>query len=101
MENIAIVVAHLCKECEMRLWNLFPSETVDGRASQWSPWYNKAFGFVIRAETEKQARQIATDNSGGESHGGVYPWMDERYSICEELTQNGVSELVLRDYRSA
>ena len=38
----------------MRLWILRP---IDEAAGQWSPWFDKAFGFVMRAETEEAARR--------------------------------------------
>lgn len=37
----------------MRLWELRP---IDKDSGPWEPWYDKAFGFVVRADTEAQAR---------------------------------------------
>jgi hypothetical protein len=38
----------------VRLWLLRP---VESGSAFWEPWYDKAFGFVVRAETEEDARK--------------------------------------------
>jgi hypothetical protein len=55
----------------MKLWLIEP---VNPRSKPWQPWYDKAFAFVIRAEDEKAARQLAADSCGDE---GSSPWMDD------------------------
>ena len=40
----------------MKLWLI---RTRDPTSGAWDPWYDKAFGFVVRAETEGQARKFA------------------------------------------
>lgn len=36
----------------MKLWLLRPVVGLDENDNPWWPWYDKAFGFVVRAETE-------------------------------------------------
>lgn len=76
----------------------------------WEPWYDKAFGYVIRAETEDEAREIAHNNAGDENRMELlvvkisktnYPWKDKRYSTCIELSVNGESELIMTDFYAA
>jgi hypothetical protein len=74
----------------------------------WEPWYDKAFGFVIRAETEEDARRIASSHSGAETD--VQPWPEEavadawtnpKYSTCTELVAEGGAGEIIRDFRGA
>ena len=39
----------------MKLWILRP---LIGNNTAWRPWYDKCFGMVVRAESEKIAREI-------------------------------------------
>ena len=83
----------------MKLW-LLQVKTPRMPDDPWTPWYDKSFGFVVRAVDEAEARQIADRNSGDESR-KMKPWLDERYSTCEQLTSHGSIGLILNDYRSA
>ena len=93
----------------MKLWILKSKDPPEGKEDPWVPWYNKAFGFVIRAKTEKQARKLANDNGGSEtgeiSHviyrTGGDPWLDPEFSSCEELQSKGKSEVIMKNYKSA
>lgn len=76
----------------------------------WSPWYDKCFGFVIRAKDEAEARHIAEQNAGDENRGEFLsqkisnttsPWLDEKYSKCLVLSESGDVGLVMRDFASA
>lgn len=78
----------------MRLWLVRPH---DGDAA-WEPWYDKAFGFVVRAATAEVAREIASRAAGDE--GGAV-WLDRSRSACVEITYEGSPQIVLRDFRSA
>ena len=49
----------------MKLFHLYPKENIEGE-NPWSPWYDKAFGFVVRAETEEEARKLANEEGGDE-----------------------------------
>lgn len=71
----------------MKLWLLKPIH-------DWDPWYDKVFGFVIRAETETDARSIACVLSGEE---GKDVWKDNSLTLCHELTSDGKVGVVLID----
>ena len=93
----------------MKLWILRP---IDGIVNDnpWEPWYDKAFGFVVRAENETQARNFAHAEAGDENRGTFLnkkisntksPWLDKKYSTCEELQADGNKGVVMRDFASA
>lgn len=94
----------------MKLWVLRPVAGLEKDNDPWEPWYKKAFGFVVRAETEEEARSMADADGGAENYSGigtskeyeiVGPWLDSRYSTCEELTTEGEAEVVMRDFWNA
>lgn len=84
----------------MKLYILRPIEnqTIN---NPWKPWYDKAFGFVIRASSEQEARQIADEEAGDENRSEEHPWLDVNYSMCIELIPDGKAQLILRDYAAA
>ena len=79
----------------MYLWLLRP---IDPKSVPWSPWFDKAFGFVIRAATEDEARAEAASNAGDE---GAAAWKSARLSSCVHLTCKGDTEIVMQDFASA
>lgn len=90
----------------MKLWLLRPVED----DPLWEPWYDKTFGFVIRAETESEARELAQRDAGdeigfvsfsSEKMNGDPAWLSAEHSTCTELTANGVSSVMIQDFRSA
>ena len=81
----------------MKLWLLRPIDE-DSEDSAWNPWFDKAFGFVVRAETELAARLVASARHGDE---GGAAWLLREQSTCDELMPSGVEEVVMIDYRSA
>ena len=99
----------------MKLWLLRPIEGLEN--DPWEPWYDKAFGFVIRAETEKRAREIANENGGNETcelnaricrtgSDPIYqtlsdPWIDSTLSTCDELLADGEECVLIKDERWA
>ncbi len=92
----------------MRLWLIRPrsSETL-GADNPWEPWYDKVFGFVVRAATEAEARAFAQQREGNETdatdpEGRTAAWSSDRYSTCEPLMEeDGEPGIVLRDFKSA
>ena len=87
----------------MKLWILKPADLVLGKENPWEPWYDKCFGFVIRAEDEASARLAANEQAGDE----VYPdsgektaWLDPSYSTCDELQTDGEAGILMKDFRS-
>jgi len=93
---------------KMKLWLLRPAKKLP-EDNAWEPWYDKAFGFVVRAETEERARQIANKNGGQETGDIMYdiyrvggnPWLDPKQSTCVELTVSGKEMMIIRDFMSA
>jgi len=100
----------------MKLWLLRPRpENQRPERDPWTPWYDKAFGFVVYAETSAKARQIANDNGGDEVgparsaphspdyHIGGDPWLDTRCSTCKCLAVVGdeTAGVVMQDYHAA
>lgn len=95
----------------MKLWLLSRTdEELPYDDNPWIPWYDKANGFVVRAETEPDARQLA--NAEGENEKGPTrfifddryggdPWLDPKYSTCVELTADGESCVILRDFEAS
>lgn len=54
----------------MIVWILSARDDLDENDNPWKPWYDKNFGFIIRAKTEKEAREIADENAADENRGG-------------------------------
>lgn len=76
----------------------------------WEPWYDKSFGFVICADSEEEARQLAHANAGDENRGEFLssktadtkqPWIDPKYSTCVELTPAHEKGVVIQDFHFA
>ncbi|HEX2203729.1 MAG TPA: hypothetical protein VHG91_10540 [Longimicrobium sp.] len=89
----------------MKFWRLTPRHDtlwwcVEGK-DPWQPHRDRAFGFVVRAADAAEARWIAHQNAGQENETleGVAPWLDENYSVCEELRDDGGAEVVLVNFR--
>jgi hypothetical protein len=94
----------------MKLWLLRPADGLAKNDDPWEPWYEKAFGFVVRAETEAEARDMAHAEAGDENRGMFLgrktadtnePWKNAKYSTCTELLPNGAAEVVMKDFASA
>lgn len=75
----------------MKLWLLTPGQD----QSRWKHWIAVAGGFVIRAESEADARRVAADNCGEE---GADAWLLPSLSSCNELEPASIAGLVLRDF---
>lgn len=93
----------------MKLWILEPRQEVIERQEDnpWEPWYDKGFAFVIRAETERQARELAHKEGGDENKelsqpgAPIFPWLNAKYSTCLTLFAHGDVEVVIRDFHHA
>lgn len=75
------------------------------------PWevpYDKHSGFVVRAETEKEARKIAQSSAADESGRNEEPrpawvniaWLYAKYSTCVELTSEGKAGVVMSRFNA-
>jgi hypothetical protein len=89
----------------MKFWRLTPRHgtlwwCVDGK-DPWSPHSGRAFGFVVRAKDVEEARWLAHQAAGAENETipGVHPWLDEGYSVCEEIPANGSAEVLIVNFR--
>ena len=82
----------------MKLWLLVARNDLPDKWQEnpWEPWYDKSFGFVIRAETEERARSIP----GGVEHFDD-AWINPKYSTCIELLPEGYEGIVLEDFHAA
>ena len=79
----------------------------DDLSEQDDPWWSrqdKVHGFVVRAETEQQAREIAHRHAGDENRSSAptnTPWLDPTYSTCKLLLPDlGMEGVIIRDYSS-
>ena len=87
----------------MKLWILRPVKD----DALWEPWYDKTFGFVVRAETEQAARAFAQDGGGDEVRRGYsdrpqHPaWTDASHSTCEPLEMGGLDGIIMEDSHAA
>lgn len=89
----------------MKFWRLTPRHDtlwwcVDGK-DPWSPHHAKAFGFVVRAADEEEARWLADQAAGAENETipGLHPWLDAGYSDCREIGAEGSPEVMLVNFR--
>jgi hypothetical protein len=88
----------------MKLWLLRPMKGDPA----WEPWYDKCFGFVVRAETEHDARKLANSEAGDENHdkwsSDFKPdnvWLDPKRATCVVLNDSGPEAIIIRDFASA
>jgi hypothetical protein len=86
----------------MKLWLLRPRDDLPDQDDPWWNRHDKAHGFVVRAQTEQQAREIAHQHAGDENQASTYikaPWLDPRYSTCKQLLPDvGMEGVIIRDY---
>lgn len=60
--------------------------------------YDVADGFVIRADTPKQARKLASKECGGE---GKEIWLRAKHSICRGIEScSGRHKVILIDFKA-
>lgn len=76
----------------MQIWKLEP---VDGCSKPWDSGYDKAYGFVVLAETEEGARLLAANDAGDE---GRDAWINSQLSTCKVVDTHPPARLLLRDF---
>ncbi len=93
----------------MKLWILTPRENehnyttneqgyqVHAKGSPWRGNYDMNHGFVIAAETEQRAREIAADCAVDE---GREAWLDSKYSDCSILTAGDSEGVIIADFHA-
>jgi len=74
----------------MKLWVL-------NNIDEGHPIYNSYEGFVIRAQTEKAARQLAALVASDE---GPDAWFNEKKSTCVQLKVGGKEDIILSDFHA-
>lgn len=89
---------------DMKLWLMRPR---DDLPEQDDPWWNRrdsVHGFVVRADTEEQARDIAHQHAAEENRSSALtaaPWLDPKYSSCQQLLPDvGIEGVIIRDFLS-
>lgn len=77
----------------MRLYLLRPVEP-------WQPWYDKCFGFVVRAESDDDARLLASSSDEcGDEESEV--WKNPALTTCVEVLNDGERGVIIKDFASA
>lgn len=77
----------------MRFWKLEPTEAEDNPHVV----YDCMSLFIVRAESEEQARELAASQHKDE---GAECWLNPKWSTCEEFefpTLDGAEEIVWRE----
>lgn len=92
----------------MKLWLLEARKGLPDGDNPWERWYSTITSFVIRAETEMDARRLATENGRDEveeftivGYIATAAWSDAKYSTCVELVADGDEGVILSDYNAA
>ena len=94
----------------MKLFLLKPQQNLPEGDNPWKPWYDKAFGFVVRADNEQAARQLVVDHATALDYWqddfkvgreGKNVWLDKKYTSCTEIPANGKQEIIMRDFHAA
>lgn len=57
--------------------------------------YDEADSFVVRAESEESARELASQKAGDE---GGLTWLQSDRSFCSELTVDGIDKVIIRSF---
>ena len=82
----------------MKLWLLRPNEDRPRGDDPWNPWFNRCFGVVVRARTEKEARRIAHEQEGAQLGDA---WLTDRHSTCVPMSHAGEPGVIISDLRNA
>lgn len=65
----------------------------------WHPWYDKVFGYVVSAPSEKEARQLASLDSNDTTLS--IAWLDAKQSTCTQLKTSTKTKIIISDVRKA
>jgi hypothetical protein len=81
----------------MKLWILRPSDNLVFSTAEDNPWltpYEKVIGFVIRANTEQEARTYAHHAALCENGLDNDAWLNPELSTCRHESDNGHEGLI-------
>jgi hypothetical protein len=83
----------------MTLWHL---QAIDRNKGPWDRWYDTTDAFVIRADSEEEARAMTKKNAGDEVeyNKGKNPWLDPGLTSCVELTLDGEPTVVIYSFNA-
>lgn len=86
----------------MKLFELKAKEGLPEGDNPWEDVWDCYYGFVVRTETEAEARTYADACEGRENNwdNTRHPWLDEKYSTCIELKDEGEAGIVLSDFKN-
>ncbi len=80
----------------MKLWKLSAINRDNSRYFGWDTHQ----GFVVRAESEQRAREIAAEYAEGDYYNLPTPWTNPKKTLCVELSFDGDEEVILYDYNA-
>ena len=69
-----------------------------GPVEDWTPWYDKCFGVIVRAGSEWKARTMASEQHGDE---GPDVWLTHEKTSCKLLLAEGEEEVIMVDFNAA
>lgn len=82
-----------------KIWELYIADSHDtnDKSSPWCDYYDCCTRMIVRASSEEEARQIATDNAGCEmyANGDVSPWLDYNLTTCKVLSPSDEAGLIM------
>lgn len=70
----------------------------------WDPWYDKAFGFLIAADDETEARTMASNAHSSYEHEMKAAWLNPELTTCKEISsyaETDTTEILMADIRTA
>lgn len=86
-----------------KIWLLTPNNKPFKLDPWWRVW-DRAFGFVVSAESEEKARLIADSGAGFENTtlegNDIKPWLNAHYTSCVELLPGHREGMVIRDFNN-
>jgi hypothetical protein len=84
----------------MPLFVLRPRESPAEASNPWlEAFCDLSLGFVVRAETAAQAREVAYNSTDHADAKHARWWLDVNLSTCELIPTDGPMDLILADRR--
>lgn len=74
--------------------------TDDFKVGAWDPWYDKAFGYVVSAPNEDEARKLAAMDAKYDTQLSL-AWLDAKQSTCKLLEASTETKIIITDFRAA
>jgi len=84
--------------------NIYKLEPIFGEEKEMYWGYDCYDSFIIRAESEEEARSIAQNNGGDEIYNCVYNeisiWTNENITSCEIVNDDGKSGIICSSFNA-